>query len=155
MSHSNPPSNPSLESKSNSKPAGPTVHRRQLFAGGLAISAALCTQQFGRAQTAPALEQKSKPLTPTQRPVTWPVWDDSDASGLLEVLNSGHWGRLSGKRVAEFEQRWRETMQAKHCIATTSGTTALLTALGALSIGPGDEVILPPYTFVATYNVIT
>ena len=46
-------------------------------------------------------------------------------------------------------------MQARHCIATSSGTTALLTALGALNIGPGDEVILPAYTFVATFNSIT
>jgi dTDP-4-amino-4,6-dideoxygalactose transaminase len=46
-------------------------------------------------------------------------------------------------------------MRAKYCVATSSGTTALLSALGALNVGPGDEVILPPYTFVATFNVIT
>jgi dTDP-4-amino-4,6-dideoxygalactose transaminase len=46
-------------------------------------------------------------------------------------------------------------MRAKYCIATASGTTALLSAIGALNVGPGDEVILPPYTFVATFNVIT
>lgn len=155
MPQSNLPSNSPSEFAPNSQPTRTTVHRRQLLAGGLAISTALCSQQIGRAQTATAVEQTAKPLTPAQRPVTWPVWDDSDATGLLDVLNSGHWGRLNGKRVAEFEQRWRETMQAKHCVATTSGTTALMTALGALNIGPGDEVILPPYTFVATFNAIT
>lgn len=155
MPQSNPPSNPASDSESHSQPTRTTVHRRQLLAGGLAFSTAICSHRVGSAQTAPAVEQTAKPLTPAKRPVTWPVWDDSDATGLLDVLNSGHWGRLNGKRVAEFEQRWRETMQAKHCVATSSGTTALMTALGALNIGPGDEVILPPYTFVATFNVIT
>ncbi len=142
--------------------AGPVIDRRRLLTGGLALSTVACAQA-GRLAAAPlaapaetTAETAAKhTLTPAQRPVGWPVWDDSDAAGLLEVLNSGHWGRGSGKRVAEFEERWRETMRAKHCIATTSGTTALMTALGALNIGPGDEVILPPYTFVATFNVIT
>ncbi len=151
MPQSNTPSN----SESNSRPNRLNLHRRQLLAGGLAISTALCSKRAALAQTASANVETAKPLTPAERPVTWPVWDDSDAAGLLDVLNSGNWGRLTGKRVAEFEERWRETMQAKHCVATSSGTTALLTALGALNIGPGDEVILPPYTFVATFNVIT
>jgi dTDP-4-amino-4,6-dideoxygalactose transaminase len=46
-------------------------------------------------------------------------------------------------------------MQARHCLATSSGTTALLSALGALNVGPGDEVVLSAYTFVATFNAIT
>jgi dTDP-4-amino-4,6-dideoxygalactose transaminase len=60
-----------------------------------------------------------------------------------------------GTRVKEFEAALARRLQAKHCIATASGTTALLSSLGALDIGPGDEVILPPYTFIATFNVIT
>jgi dTDP-4-amino-4,6-dideoxygalactose transaminase len=43
---------------------------------------------------------------------------------------------------------------AKYCLATASGTTALLTSLNALDVGPGDEVLVPPYTFVATINVV-
>ena len=43
---------------------------------------------------------------------------------------------------------------AKGCVATASGTTALFTSLNALGVGPGDEVIVPPYTFVATINVV-
>ncbi len=152
MSQSNLPSPSRPEAELTSQAACTTLHRRQLLAGGFAISTALCAQRAVGGDAAPALEQQ---LTPDKRPVSWPVWDDSDAIGLLDVLNSGRWGRLTGKRVAEFEQRWRETMRAKHCVATTSGTTALMTALGALDIGPGDEVVLPPYTFVATFNVIT
>ncbi len=88
--------------------------------------------------------------------VEWPVWDEHEEQALLDVLNSGRWGRSSGgRRLPEFEARFAETMKAKYCLATSSGTTALMTTLGALGIGPGDEVILPPYTFVATFNVIT
>jgi dTDP-4-amino-4,6-dideoxygalactose transaminase len=95
------------------------------------------------------------PPTP-KAAVDWPVWDERDAAGLLDVLNSGQWGRTAGdRRVAEFEAAFARRMQARHCIATSCGTTALFTTLGALGIGPGDEVIVPPYTFVATFNAIT
>jgi perosamine synthetase len=87
---------------------------------------------------------------------SWPVWDATEESALRDVLNSGRWSRTSGgPRLAAFEAAFAARQKAKYCIATSSGTTALLTTLGALGIGPGDEVILPPYTFVATFNVIT
>jgi dTDP-4-amino-4,6-dideoxygalactose transaminase len=70
-------------------------------------------------------------------------------------LRSGKWFRYAGNQVAKFEKAYATRAGAKHCVATSSGTTALLTMLGALNIGPSDEVILPPYTFVATYNAIT
>ncbi len=87
----------------------------------------------------------------------WPRWSGNDEQALVDVLRSGKWGRTSTRngRVMEFETAFAQRMQAKYCVATSSGTTALLTALGALNIGPGDEVILPPYTFVATFNAIT
>jgi perosamine synthetase len=93
----------------------------------------------------------------TKSPTDWPVWDGGDEKALLDVLHSGRWGRTGGgaTRVKEFETVFAELMRAKHCVATSSGTTALLSALGALNLGPGDEVILPPYTFVASFNVIT
>ena len=53
-----------------------------------------------------------------------------------------------------FEETWAETLGAKYCVATSCGTTALYASLNAVGVGPGDEVILPPYTFVATLNVI-
>ncbi len=158
MSKPNTPSNTQPSLSSDSSNSRPVIDRRQLLTGGLALSAVACAQAV-RSDAAPlenpGATSTSHRLTPAERPVSWPVWDDSDAGGLLDVLNSGRWGRGAGKRVAEFEERWRETMQAQHCVATSSGTTALMTALGALNVGPGDEVILPPYTFVATFNVIT
>jgi len=85
----------------------------------------------------------------------WPVFNDVEDKAMLNALRSGKWFRYSGNQVAKFEKAYAARAGAKHCVATSSGTTSLLTTLGALNIGPGDEVILPPYTFVATYNVIT
>jgi len=87
----------------------------------------------------------------------WPLSDHRDEAALLAVLRSGKWGRTAGgaSRVKDFETAFASRMKARYCVATSSGTTALLTALGALNIGPGDEVIMPPYTFVATFNAIT
>jgi dTDP-4-amino-4,6-dideoxygalactose transaminase len=86
---------------------------------------------------------------------SWPVWDATDEAGLTGVLKSGHWGRTAGgKRVEEFEAQYAALTGTKYCVATANGTSALICALNALDVGPGDEVILPPYTFVATLNVI-
>ena len=84
----------------------------------------------------------------------WPIYDNSDEEALLEVLHSKHWGRLDGSMTARFEAEFARVMGMKHCLTTTGGTTALYTMLGALNTGPGDEVIIPAYTFVATYNVV-
>jgi dTDP-4-amino-4,6-dideoxygalactose transaminase len=84
----------------------------------------------------------------------WPVCDETEEKALLSTLHSGQWYRGSGKAVSSFEDAYKKVTGAKHCLATASGTAALYTALGALDVGPGDEVIIPPYTFVATYNVV-
>ncbi|MCX6890425.1 MAG: DegT/DnrJ/EryC1/StrS family aminotransferase [Verrucomicrobia bacterium] len=84
----------------------------------------------------------------------WPVYGEPEEQSLLGTLKSGHWYRGTGKAVSGFEAAYEKLTGAKHCLATASGTAALSTALGALDVGPGDEVIIPPYTFVATYNVV-
>ena len=70
------------------------------------------------------------------------------------MFRSGRWFRGNGEHVAEFEKRYAELMGAKRCLATASGTTALITALGVLGVDAGDEVLVSPYTFIATYNAI-
>lgn len=84
----------------------------------------------------------------------WPYWDQSAEKGILEMFRSGRWWRGNGEYVAEFEKKYAELMGAKCCLATASGTTALLTALHVLGADAGDEVLVSPYTFIATYNVI-
>lgn len=80
----------------------------------------------------------------------WPVYDSTEADALVEVLNSGKWGSTSGNVVATFESEFAAHQQVKHAFALSNGTLALAAALSAGGVGIGDEVIVPPYTFIAT-----
>ncbi len=84
----------------------------------------------------------------------WPVFGEAEKNELLNVLNSGNWCRLGSKTASRFEEAYQQITGARHTLGVSSGTSALYTMLGALNIGPGDEVIIPPYTFIATYNVV-
>ena len=79
----------------------------------------------------------------------WPMWVPAiDEEPVVKVLRSGVWSRKTV--VTEFEKKWAETIGTKRCLAVVNGTNALITALVQLGIGGGDEVIVPPYTFIAT-----
>ncbi|MDR3197544.1 MAG: DegT/DnrJ/EryC1/StrS family aminotransferase [Planctomycetaceae bacterium] len=84
----------------------------------------------------------------------WPILQGNEENLLLEVLNTKTWCRTQNFKVAEFEKTYAAMNGAKHCIATNSGTSSLINTLAALEMGPGDEVITSPYTFVATINCI-
>jgi perosamine synthetase len=81
-----------------------------------------------------------------------PLIGDEEKQAVLEVLNSGILAQ--GPRVKAFEEAFAEMCGVKFAIATTSGTTALHTSLLAHGIGPGDEVITSPFTFIASANSI-
>jgi dTDP-4-amino-4,6-dideoxygalactose transaminase len=72
---------------------------------------------------------------------------------VLEVLSSGRY--IGGPLVEEFEQQFAAYNGVSNCVACNSGTDALYLALRALEIGPGDEVITTPFTFIATSEVIS
>ncbi len=79
----------------------------------------------------------------------WPIWiPETDEPQLLKVMRSGVWSRAGV--VKEFESKWAEVIGAKRCLAVVNGTNALIAAMVQLGIGGGDEVIVPPYTFIAT-----
>lgn len=80
----------------------------------------------------------------------WPIWDEAEEQALLGVLRSGKWGRLNGKYAATFEQAFAHAHGARHGIAMVNGSISLRVALLAAGIREGDEVIVPPYTFLAT-----
>lgn len=81
---------------------------------------------------------------------SWPIVDEADVEAVADVVRGGHWCSIGGEAVAEFEQSFAAFQGARHAIAVNSGTVALQIALLALGIGPGDEVIVPAYTFIAT-----
>lgn len=83
----------------------------------------------------------------------WPQWNpETDEKRVLEVLRSGVWSRASV--VNEFEKAWADTIGTKRCLSVVNGTNALIVALGQLNIRGGDEVLVPPYTFISTVQAI-
>jgi len=81
---------------------------------------------------------------------SWPQPRSGDEEALLGVLRSGKWGSTAGTVVAEFEREFAAYQEAAHGTALANGTLALVAALRACDLGLGDEVIVPPYTFIAT-----
>lgn len=97
------------------------------------------------------------------RPLVGPNWgpqyyDEKERQQLEEVLESRNpfrWNNpLPKSKVARFEDEFAARMQAKYCLAVTSGTAALHVAMAALEIGPGDEVIIPAWTWYSCYNTV-
>lgn len=86
-------------------------------------------------------------------PVASPYFSGEEKKLVLECLDSG-WISSQGKFIAEFEQEFAKFIGVRHAIATNNGTTALHLALVALGVGPGDEVIVPTMTYIATANAV-
>jgi dTDP-4-amino-4,6-dideoxygalactose transaminase len=100
---------------------------------------------------------------------SWPVFDENEERALMAVLRSGKWWRYSygegvemrepepgqpRSRVVEFQEAFARLQKAKYGIACANGTAALEVALKSLGMGPGDEVIVPAYTFIATASSV-
>jgi dTDP-4-amino-4,6-dideoxygalactose transaminase len=86
--------------------------------------------------------------TPFPEPV---VWDDRELAQVSEVIRSGQWGGgIGAAKNAELGELMARMHDASYCVPVASGTAALIVALQALGVGPGDEVIVPAYTWIAT-----
>ena len=85
-------------------------------------------------------------------PIAKPVVENEEIQAVIEVLESGM--LAEGKVSREFEKEFAGYIGVKHATVTTNGTTALSTALEAMGIEPGDEVITSPFTFIASANTI-
>lgn len=84
----------------------------------------------------------------------WPIFGEAEEQRLLRTLRSGDWGRLDGDEVSQFEHRFAAMHGCRHAVAVANGTVALRIALLAAGIRAGAEVIVPPYTFVATATAV-
>ncbi len=91
-------------------------------------------------------------LVKRQIPITKPALGEEEARAPYESIASG-WV-TQGPKVAEFEKAVAAYVGAKHGIATTSCTTGLHLALSSIGVGPGDEVIVPSFTFIASANAV-
>jgi 8-amino-3,8-dideoxy-alpha-D-manno-octulosonate transaminase len=131
------------------------VDRRDFLAAAAAAA-------IGTAQAAPQLAVdggtpvRSKPLGG----LNWgpQYYDGKEQQQLEEVLASRnpfrYYNSLDKSKVALFENEWGARMQTKYALAVTSGTAALHVAMAALEVGPGDEVILPAWTWYSCYNTV-
>ena len=90
-------------------------------------------------------------------PINRPILGEEEKAAVADVLASGGLTNASyegGKYVRAFEGKVRSLLGVKHAVAVNSGTAALHSVLMALGVKPGDEVIVPSFTFVATSNVV-
>ncbi|MFB3825416.1 MAG: DegT/DnrJ/EryC1/StrS family aminotransferase [Bryobacteraceae bacterium] len=124
------------------------MNRRAFLA---AVPAAVTPASLMAAERPAALG--GKPVRSESFP-SWPLFDAAEEQGLLEVLRSRKWGRGSGQEVNRFEAAYARFTGAKGCLTTVNGTNALYISLNVLGVEPGDEVLVPPFTFVATVNVV-
>jgi dTDP-4-amino-4,6-dideoxygalactose transaminase len=86
-------------------------------------------------------------VTPSEH---WPFYAEDEIAATVEVLRSGKVNQWTGNKVAAFETAYTELLDNGRAIALANGSLALELALRALRIGPGDEVIVTPRTFVAS-----
>jgi hypothetical protein len=91
---------------------------------------------------------RSGPIAP------WPHFDESHIEAVTDVLRSGKVSYWTGQECRSFEKEYADYLGCRHAIAVSNGTVSLELLLGAWGIGPGDEVITTPRTFVGTATAI-
>ncbi|MBN1561554.1 DegT/DnrJ/EryC1/StrS family aminotransferase [candidate division KSB1 bacterium] len=124
------------------------VHKTAVGSAAVALVPTIVTSQTAK----PAL-LGGVPVR-TNRWPAWPEWRREWEAKVIDVMRSGRWWRGRGEHVADFEKAYADLIGAKRCLATASGTTALLVSMHVLGVDAGDEVIVSPFTFIATYNSI-
>lgn len=98
------------------------------------------------------------PVAPQGLLNRWPRITEEDLAAVQRVLKSGVWGRLKvdpeESEVGQWEAEWAAFTGAPYSVAVSSGTAALEVALKAVEVGPGDEVIVPAVTYIATATAV-
>ena len=136
-----------------------SVSRRRFIKQAAAGSAAFALIRSEKAPMAIAQSTEKPALLGGQAIRTapwppWPTWKQEWEAMVTQVLRSGRWWRGRGEHVENFEIAYAKLIGTQRCLATASGTTALLISLHVLDVDAGDEVVVSPYTFIATYNSI-
>ena len=136
-----------------------TFTRRSFIRTAAVGSLALNWLGTGRAPRVYAAEAAKPALlggTPVHQGgwIRWPQWREAWEQEMLKVYRSCRWYRGSAGHLEDFERGYAKLLGAKRCLATASGTTALIVGLHVMDVDAGDEVIVSPYTFIASYNSI-
>ena len=95
-----------------------------------------------------------KKVVPERLKIKWPVITDEDKKAVNEVLDSGILFGPYSPQVVALQEEFAKYIGTKYCIAMNSGTAALHAAIAAADIGPGDEVITPAFSFLASATCI-
>ncbi len=85
----------------------------------------------------------------------WPIYDEGEAEAVAQIIRSGRWGNPDcGDVVEEFERAFADYCGVRYAVSCVNGSVSLRLALIACGLKPGDEVIVPPYTFIATASTV-
>ena len=135
------------------------VRREFLKQTSVATAGALLTTGYAPSLFANSITGAGDPAILGGQPIRtkswpgWPIWNpETDEKRVIEDIRSGVWSR--GLITTEFEEKWAKAVGAKRSLLVVNGTNALITSLIQLNIGGGDEVIVPPYTFIATVAAV-
>lgn len=147
-----------MSTHDSSRKGGPSFSRRQFLAtsclGVCSAGLGLGTGRLMAGQAAPSAEVPN--IDPGY--VGPQFFDKQEEEALREVLESGspfrYWGPGRPQKVLRFEEAFAKYMGARFALAVTSGTAALDCATAGLGIGPGDEVIVPAYTWWSDYTCV-
>lgn len=147
--------------KSNSETRRKFIKSTGIFTAGLALIPSLTFASekengmwsflTGKQDNKPAI-LGGKPLR-TKAWQKWPIWNpETDEKRVVDSIRSGVWSRAG--IANEFEVEWAKTLGVKRSLTVVNGTNALIVALNQMNIGAGDEVLVPPYTFIATISAV-
>jgi 8-amino-3,8-dideoxy-alpha-D-manno-octulosonate transaminase len=131
-----------------------TIGAASFLAGSAGVRTSAAAEDAGKLALAGGTPVRKTPLR--HRPYGPQFYDDLEKQGLIDVIESKSPFRWNGdkSKVLQFEKAYAAHLGVKYALGVTSGTTALYTAMAALEIGPGDEVVLPAWTWYADYDAI-
>ena len=117
--------------------------------GALTVAQQTVMQELAINGGAPVRDLEQRPFP------RWPVFWDDEKQAVQAVLDSGHVNYWTGEFGRQFQAEFAAYMGVEEAIAVNSGTSALHVALAAAGVGPGDEVIVPARSFIATASAVT
>ena len=117
--------------------------------GALSVAQQTVMQELAINGGAPVRDLEQRPFP------RWPVFWDDEKQAVQAVLDSGHVNYWTGEFGRQFQAEFAAYMGVEEAIAVNSGTSALHVALAAAGVGPGDEVIVPARSFIATASAVT